>query len=105
MTSPRFHIVSLVGLLALGLIAGAGGIWYVRAASAKASAPRGGQKQLYRCPMHPQVVQEQEGSCPICGMRLVPVSAPSGEVQPSCPAPGNSGAGCCGGGAGSAPSK
>src|SRR5262245_46573397 len=24
----------------------------------------------YYCPMHPQVVQDQPGSCPICGMPL-----------------------------------
>src|SRR3546814_2327280 len=27
----------------------------------------------YTCPMHPQIVQEGPGSCPICGMDLVPV--------------------------------
>jgi Cu(I)/Ag(I) efflux system membrane fusion protein len=27
----------------------------------------------FRCPMHPTVVQEQKGECPICGMDLVPV--------------------------------
>lgn len=26
----------------------------------------------YTCPMHPQVVQEQMGTCPVCGMDLVP---------------------------------
>jgi Cu(I)/Ag(I) efflux system membrane fusion protein/cobalt-zinc-cadmium efflux system membrane fusion protein len=28
-------------------------------------------KELYTCPMHPQIVQEQSGQCPICGMDLV----------------------------------
>ncbi|MCX7885719.1 MAG: efflux RND transporter periplasmic adaptor subunit [Verrucomicrobiae bacterium] len=28
----------------------------------------------YHCPMHPQVVAERKGSCPICGMDLVPVA-------------------------------
>ncbi|MEX2261594.1 MAG: heavy metal translocating P-type ATPase [Bryobacteraceae bacterium] len=28
----------------------------------------------YTCPMHPQVVQQGPGSCPICGMALEPVS-------------------------------
>ena len=27
----------------------------------------------YTCPMHPQIVQDAPGSCPICGMDLVPV--------------------------------
>jgi len=26
----------------------------------------------YRCPMHPEIVQDRPGSCPICGMDLVP---------------------------------
>ncbi|MBN1495353.1 MAG: efflux RND transporter periplasmic adaptor subunit [Spirochaetes bacterium] len=31
------------------------------------------QKQLYTCPMHPQIVQDAPGECPICGMKLVPL--------------------------------
>lgn len=27
---------------------------------------------LYTCPMHPQIVQNQPGSCPLCGMALEP---------------------------------
>jgi len=25
----------------------------------------------YTCPMHPEVVQDKQGSCPKCGMKLV----------------------------------
>lgn len=28
----------------------------------------------YTCPMHPQIVQDAPGSCPICGMDLMPVN-------------------------------
>lgn len=29
-------------------------------------------KQLWTCGMHPQVIQDHPGNCPICGMKLVP---------------------------------
>lgn len=29
---------------------------------------------IYTCPMHPQIKQDKEGNCPICGMKLVPQS-------------------------------
>jgi Cu(I)/Ag(I) efflux system membrane fusion protein len=30
----------------------------------------------YRCPMHPQIVRDEPGNCPICGMALVKVEEP-----------------------------
>lgn len=32
----------------------------------------------YTCPMHPQVVEDQPGTCPICGMDLVPITKTNG---------------------------
>ncbi|MDY7092807.1 MAG: efflux RND transporter periplasmic adaptor subunit [Acidobacteriota bacterium] len=32
-------------------------------------------EELWTCPMHPNILEEEPGSCPICGMDLVPVEA------------------------------
>jgi P-type Cu+ transporter len=38
---------------------------------------------LYTCPMHPEIVQEGPGACPICGMALEPMGvAAEGEENP-----------------------
>ncbi len=37
----------------------------------------------YTCPMHPEIVQEGPGTCPICGMALEPMGVPTGEVGPN----------------------
>ena len=39
------------------------------------------QAAQYTCPMHPQILQDKPGNCPICGMTLEPVVA-SDEVSP-----------------------
>ena len=36
----------------------------------------------YTCPMHPQIVRDAPGSCPLCGMALVPIAG-SGEADDS----------------------
>jgi Cu(I)/Ag(I) efflux system membrane fusion protein len=37
-------------------------------------------KQLWTCGMHPEVIQDEPGTCPICGMNLVPMR---GETAPA----------------------
>ena len=38
------------------------------------------KKQLYTCGMHPQVIQDHPGNCPICGMGLTPVKNTDSKV-------------------------
>ncbi|MDR6631922.1 Cu+-exporting ATPase [Phyllobacterium sp. 1468] len=37
----------------------------------------------YTCPMHPEIVRDGPGSCPICGMALEPAGIPTGEEGPN----------------------
>jgi len=41
----------------------------------------GAQLQKYTCPMHPQIVQEGPGTCPICKMDLVPQHNANGHTS------------------------
>ncbi|WP_262696073.1 heavy metal translocating P-type ATPase [Kordiimonas aquimaris] len=43
-------------------------------------APEG---TLFTCPMHPEIIQEGPGSCPICGMALEPMGIPAEDAGPN----------------------
>ena len=43
-------------------------------------APKGTK---YTCPMHPEIVRDGPGDCPICGMALEPMGVPTGEEGPN----------------------
>jgi multidrug efflux pump subunit AcrA (membrane-fusion protein)/rubrerythrin len=47
---------------------------------------QGAQEQLYTCGMHPQVIQNKPGNCPICGMNLTPIRKQAGTSAASAPA-------------------
>ncbi|RUX24184.1 heavy metal translocating P-type ATPase [Mesorhizobium sp. M2A.F.Ca.ET.042.01.1.1] len=37
----------------------------------------------YTCPMHPEIIRDKPGSCPICGMALEPMGVPTGDEGPN----------------------
>lgn len=39
------------------------------------------EKVLYTCSMHPEIIREQPGNCPICGMKLVKKESNGGKVS------------------------
>jgi Cu+-exporting ATPase len=52
---------------------------YVTAYLSKQAKP-GAAEVLWTCPMHPQIVRNEPGSCPICGMALEPVTPTGGDA-------------------------
>lgn len=76
-------ILGLV-LVVVAFAAGAwlGPRWLRTAPEAESSAAPGRAGTLWTCGMHPQVLQNEPGACPICGMQLTPTR---GEATPVAP--------------------
>ncbi len=66
----RFGCFSVVLISAIVAIAAGGGGYYL-ATKQRSSQQTAAVK--YQCPMHPTIVQDHPGECPICGMKLVKV--------------------------------
>jgi Cu(I)/Ag(I) efflux system membrane fusion protein/cobalt-zinc-cadmium efflux system membrane fusion protein len=88
------QILLILAAVALGgvgtyLLMSRGGLsaipWLSKASTMEAAHDHKGaeEKKLYTCPMHPFIVTDQPGSCPICGMTLVPAKSGSGQAKAS----------------------
>jgi Cu+-exporting ATPase len=56
-----------------------GHVQHAHAAGTEVAAPRK-RGARYTCPMHPEIVRDAPGNCPICGMALVPIAG-TGEAD------------------------
>lgn len=64
--------VSRAGLAALAVLAGTAFLASCKSTETRdAPSATSHAKKAWHCPMHPQIVQDHPGSCPICGMDLV----------------------------------
>ncbi len=74
--SSRYSILMIVLATVAALsVGGCGG---------RKDSSRGNQEaevQFYSCGMHPNVIQEGPGNCPICGMNLTPMGIPTGGIE------------------------
>ncbi len=79
--------ITLGGVIVLGLLMFFGLV-------ERPDAVDGQTESVWTCPMHPEVIAEEPGSCPICGMDLVPVSrsTDSGAMPPTHESGGDHGA-------------
>lgn len=58
-------------IIGLAIIVIAAGLFFVISSNGNETTLPA-EKQLYTCGMHPDVISEEPGDCPICGMKLVP---------------------------------
>jgi len=57
-------------------------VLFTLSCSKKPEAAKGAEKTLYTCGMHPQIIRDKPGDCPICGMKLVPLrKSPTGNER------------------------
>lgn len=87
MTAParrRFGVAALVAVAAsAALVSSLASIVAVRSLGLGVGAPAAPAAAVYQCPMHPSVVQDHPGDCPICGMKLVKVAKPMPSSAPA----------------------
>lgn len=61
-------------ILIVGILSGMTGAFLLMPRTGKtAGAAAESGARLYSCGMHPEVISEEPGNCPICGMKLTPV--------------------------------
>lgn len=82
MTTTQKQLFTGAGLLLAGILIG----WLLFGGSAHEDPHAGhdhsataGADQVWTCSMHPSVRSDEPGSCPICGMALIPASSESRE--------------------------
>jgi len=66
MTMKRIYKILMPGLFLITVV------FIADCNSSDKSKANATAKQLYRCPMHHEIIRDKPGTCPICGMDLVP---------------------------------
>ena len=62
-------------ILVFGVVLGAGIFYLFMGDSNSDSHMHASEEQLYTCGMHPDIIESEPGTCPICGMNLTPIKS------------------------------
>jgi len=77
---PSLAKTLLILVLGLALGVGATLLWTHRHGDEAAHSPAPAESQtLYTCSMHPHIIRDEPGNCPICNMALTPVANPAAQ--------------------------
>ena len=79
---------NLVKVIILVSLIFAGGVW-IYSQNKKEATPVSAVKDIYYCPMHPQVKSDKPGICPICSMKLVKKENNAGSTSTIATSPTN----------------
>jgi len=66
-------IVTYLLLVFLGAIIGVGGFYIINNNNTNINNHSEEEGTLYTCGMHPNIIESEPGTCPICGMNLTPI--------------------------------
>jgi Cu(I)/Ag(I) efflux system membrane fusion protein len=84
----RFGWLAIILVALVSAILAGGGALLLSRGAGTGHGEAAHAKEQYQCPMHPTIIQDHPGDCPICGMKLVKVdlgkgAAPSSAAGPS----------------------
>lgn len=82
MNAKNKKLLKMAGILVIGILLG----WLLFGGGKKQEENHdyadAGVEQIWTCSMHPQIRRNEPGSCPICGMDLIPLDTEGGSEDP-----------------------